>query len=124
MLENSSFCREKRLVWPQDSDSSVGTLLDIVIEKDLDRQLSTTPNPVLPLTPAPARRRCLAAVASHDARMDGAFVYAVRSTGIYCRPSCPSRRPCTGQILFFAKPEAAEQAGFRACRRCHLRQSR
>ncbi len=56
--------------------------------------------------------------------MDGAFVYAVRSTGIYCRPSCPSRRPRVKQILFFAQPEAAEQAGFRACRRCHPREAR
>jgi AraC family transcriptional regulator, regulatory protein of adaptative response / methylated-DNA-[protein]-cysteine methyltransferase len=56
--------------------------------------------------------------------MDGVFVYAVRSTGIYCRPSCPSRRPHTRQILLFAQPEAAERAGFRACLRCHPRQAR
>jgi AraC family transcriptional regulator, regulatory protein of adaptative response / methylated-DNA-[protein]-cysteine methyltransferase len=56
--------------------------------------------------------------------MDGAFVYAVRSTGIYCRPSCPSRRPHAKQILLFVQPQAAEQAGFRACRRCHPRQAR
>jgi AraC family transcriptional regulator of adaptative response/methylated-DNA-[protein]-cysteine methyltransferase len=56
--------------------------------------------------------------------MDGAFVYAVRSTGVYCRPSCPSRRPHTKQILLFVQPEAAEQAGFRACLRCHPRQAR
>ena len=71
--------------------------------------------------PAPqtiSRQRCLTAVASRDGRLDGAFVYGVRSTGIYCRPSCPSRRPRTKQIQFFAVPEAAEQAGFRACRRC------
>ena len=86
--------------------------------------MSTLSNPLLPAIPALARRRCLAAVALHDARMDGAFVYAVRSTGIYCRPSCPSRRPRTRQILLFVQPEAAEQAGFRACRRCHPRQAR
>jgi AraC family transcriptional regulator, regulatory protein of adaptative response / methylated-DNA-[protein]-cysteine methyltransferase len=56
--------------------------------------------------------------------MDGVFVYGVRSTGIYCRPSCPSRRPGTKQIQFFAEPRAAEQAGFRACRRCHPREAR
>jgi AraC family transcriptional regulator, regulatory protein of adaptative response / methylated-DNA-[protein]-cysteine methyltransferase len=71
--------------------------------------------------PTGARAKCLAAVASHDARMDGAFVYAVRSTGIYCRPSCPSRRPSARQILLFVHPEAAERAGFRACRRCRPR---
>src|SRR5438105_3503821 len=58
------------------------------------------------------------AVQARDAGCDGAFVYAVRSTGIYCRPSCPSRRPRREQVAFFALPEAAERAGFRACRRC------
>src|SRR5256712_934302 len=57
-------------------------------------------------------------VLAHDRRYDGAFVYAVRSTGIYCRPSCASRRPRRAQVTFFPIPEAAEQAGFRACRRC------
>jgi AraC family transcriptional regulator of adaptative response/methylated-DNA-[protein]-cysteine methyltransferase len=71
--------------------------------------------------PETARRKYLAAVVRHDARMDGAFVYAVRSTGIYCRPSCPSRRPRANQILLFVQPDAAEQAGFRACRRCRPR---
>ena len=85
--------------------------------------MSVLSNPLSPAFPALARRRCLAAVALHDGRMDGSFVYAVRSTGIYCRPSCPSRRPHTRQILFFVEPEAAERAGFRACLRCHPRQA-
>src|ERR1700730_16871580 len=85
--------------------------------------MSTHSIPLLPAIPALARRRCLAAVALHDARMDGAFVYAVRSTGIYCRPSCPSRRPNAKQILLFVQPEAAEQAGFGACRRCRPRKA-
>ncbi|MGE5802462.1 MAG: bifunctional transcriptional activator/DNA repair enzyme AdaA [Gemmatimonadota bacterium] len=59
------------------------------------------------------------AVLARDRRADGAFVYAVRSTGIYCRPSCASRRPRRDQVTFFPIPEAAERAGFRACRRCH-----
>ena len=58
------------------------------------------------------------AVLAHDRDFDGRFVYAVRSTGVYCRPSCPSRRPRRDQVVFYARPEAAEQAGFRACRRC------
>ena len=58
------------------------------------------------------------AVLDRDARFDGAFVYAVRSTGIYCRPTCPSRRPGRRQVAFYAEPAAAEEAGFRACRRC------
>lgn len=61
------------------------------------------------------------AVQARDRRADGAFVYAVRSTGIYCRPSCPSRKPAREQVVFFPLPEAAEQQGFRACRRCRPR---
>src|SRR5437667_335100 len=57
-------------------------------------------------------------VLARDRRYDGAFVYAVQSTGIYCRPSCPSRRPRRAQVAFFPVPEAAELAGFRPCRRC------
>src|SRR5213080_841855 len=64
------------------------------------------------------------AVLSRDASRDGSFVFAVRSTGIYCRPSCPARRPRREQVSFFQIPEAAEQAGFRACRRCHPRRAR
>lgn len=63
------------------------------------------------------------AVLSRDASQDGSFVFAVRSTGIYCRPSCPARRPRREQVSFFQLPEAAEQAGFRACRRCHPRRA-
>jgi len=58
------------------------------------------------------------AVMARDNANDGRFVFAVRSTGIYCRPSCPARRPRRAQVQFFRLPEAAERAGFRACRRC------
>ena len=61
------------------------------------------------------------AVIAKDARFDGQFVFAVSSTKIYCRPSCPARRPHRERVSFFQLPEAAEQAGFRACRRCHPR---
>ncbi|HXN16887.1 MAG TPA: bifunctional DNA-binding transcriptional regulator/O6-methylguanine-DNA methyltransferase Ada [Candidatus Binatus sp.] len=61
------------------------------------------------------------AVQSRDRGADGAFVYAVRSTGIYCRPSCASRKPRREQVVFFPLPEAAEQKGFRACQRCSPR---
>lgn len=57
-------------------------------------------------------------VLARDRRYDGHFVYAVRSTGIYCRPSCPSRRPRRNRVEFYPIPEAAERAGYRACRRC------
>jgi len=46
------------------------------------------------------------------------FVYAVRSTGVYCRPGCPARRPRRDNVQFFQLPDAAERAGFRPCRRC------
>lgn len=61
-------------------------------------------------------------VLARDMEADGAFVYAVRTTGIYCRPTCPSRRARREHVTFFALPEAAERAGFRACRRCHPEQ--
>jgi AraC family transcriptional regulator of adaptative response/methylated-DNA-[protein]-cysteine methyltransferase len=63
------------------------------------------------------------AVIAKDARFDGQFVFAVSSTKIYCRPSCPSRRAKRERVSFFELPEAAEQAGFRACLRCHPRSS-
>lgn len=53
-----------------------------------------------------------------DRRADGAFVFAVRSTHIYCRPSCPSRRPLRKNAVFFRTPNEAENLGFRPCRRC------
>jgi AraC family transcriptional regulator, regulatory protein of adaptative response / methylated-DNA-[protein]-cysteine methyltransferase len=55
--------------------------------------------------------------------MDGAFVYAVRSTGVYCRPSCPSRRPRSSQVVFFRTAGEAQRHGFRACRRCWVQQA-
>jgi AraC family transcriptional regulator of adaptative response/methylated-DNA-[protein]-cysteine methyltransferase len=54
--------------------------------------------------------------------MDRVFVYAVRSTGVYCLPSCPARRPGRDQVVFFDSPEAAERGGYRACRRCRPRE--
>ncbi|MBV6417467.1 MAG: Bifunctional transcriptional activator/DNA repair enzyme Ada [Steroidobacteraceae bacterium] len=58
------------------------------------------------------------AIVARDRAADGRFFYAVRTTGIYCRPSCPSRRARPGNVRFFDTREAAERAGFRACRRC------
>ncbi len=57
-------------------------------------------------------------VMERDARQDGRFVFAVRTTGIYCRPSCPSRRPRRDSVEFFDGPQQAERAGYRACLRC------
>jgi AraC family transcriptional regulator, regulatory protein of adaptative response / methylated-DNA-[protein]-cysteine methyltransferase len=64
------------------------------------------------------------AVQARDRSADGSFVYAVRSTGIYCRPSCPSRKPLQKHVVFFPLAQAAEQKGFRPCRRCHPRLAR
>jgi AraC family transcriptional regulator, regulatory protein of adaptative response / methylated-DNA-[protein]-cysteine methyltransferase len=64
------------------------------------------------------------AVMAKDARFDGQFVFAVSSTGVYCRPSCPSRRAHRERVKFYELPEAAEQAGFRACLRCQPRRAR
>ncbi|MBS0320909.1 MAG: methylated-DNA--[protein]-cysteine S-methyltransferase [Proteobacteria bacterium] len=82
------------------------------------RPRSSTPlaEPLLASTP-----ERLAAVAARDRAADGHFVFAVRTTGIYCKPSCPSRRPLPANVALYATPAAAERAGFRACRRCRPR---
>lgn len=59
------------------------------------------------------------AVLERDPAADSAFYYGVRSTGIYCRPTCPARRPGRDTVAFFDAPAAAEQMGFRPCRRCY-----
>src|SRR5580658_5656870 len=61
------------------------------------------------------------AVVARDAAHDGQFVFAVSSTGVYCRPSCAARRPRRENVAFFSRPEQAEKAGFRACLRCRPR---
>jgi len=63
-------------------------------------------------------QRCYAAVCARDPRFDGWFTLAVTSTGIYCRPSCPARTPNAANARFYPSAAAAQQAGFRACRRC------
>jgi AraC family transcriptional regulator, regulatory protein of adaptative response / DNA-3-methyladenine glycosylase II len=61
---------------------------------------------------------CYVAVQSRDQRFDGWFVTAVRTTGIYCRPSCPAITPKRSNIDFYPTAAAAQQRGFRACKRC------
>jgi AraC family transcriptional regulator of adaptative response/methylated-DNA-[protein]-cysteine methyltransferase len=63
------------------------------------------------------------AVIARDSGQDGEFVFAVATTGVYCRPSCPARRPRRENVAFFPAPEQAEKAGFRACLRCRPRSS-
>ncbi len=62
------------------------------------------------------------AVCNRDQRMDGAFYFAVLTTGVYCRPSCHARRPLRANVVFFRERDAAERAGFRACKRCRPQQ--
>ncbi len=60
-----------------------------------------------------------AAVVARASDADGYFYYSVRTTGIYCRPSCPSRSALRKNVAFYATPQEAESAGFRPCKRCH-----
>ena len=62
--------------------------------------------------------RCWQAVCERDANYDGRFVFAVRSTGIFCRPSCPARRPLRANVQFHSDAASAAAAGFRPCKRC------
>ncbi len=59
-----------------------------------------------------------AAVVARDKRADGTFFYSVRTTGVYCRPSCASRRARPENVAFHATRAAAEREGFRPCKRC------
>ncbi len=78
--------------------------------------IATDVNTETPSRPEDARWQ---AVLTRDRRQDGAFVLAVRTTGIYCRPSCPARRPRRENVSFYDTPAAARAEGFRACLRCH-----
>lgn len=67
----------------------------------------------------PEREQCIRACQSRDARFDGWFIVGVASTGIYCRPSCPTPvQPKPANMRFYASAAAAQRAGFRACKRC------
>ena len=61
---------------------------------------------------------CFRAAATRDARFDGRFFIAVKTTGIYCRPICPARTPKPENVIFFPSAAAAQEAGFRPCLRC------
>ena len=69
----------------------------------------------------PVEDRRWDAVVARDSAHDGEFVFAVSTTGVYCRPSCPARRPRRGNVTFYPRPDQAEKAGFRACLRCRPR---
>lgn len=76
------------------------------------------PQPASPADPYPDDAARWAAVLARDPAADGAFILGVRTTGVYCRPTCPARRPNRENIAFYPHPAAARAAGLRACRRC------
>ncbi len=78
--------------------------------------LTIEPDPTL--MPSISKDSRWQAVLARDGASDGKFVFAVSSTGVYCRPSCPSRRPKRENVSFFPHPREAERAGFRECLRC------
>src|SRR5690606_28153569 len=65
------------------------------------------------------KAECWTVIENRDRRHAGDFVFGVSTTGIYCRPGCPARTPNYENVEIFQLPQAAEQAGFRACKRCH-----
>jgi AraC family transcriptional regulator of adaptative response/methylated-DNA-[protein]-cysteine methyltransferase len=71
-----------------------------------------------PRMPMPTESQMWHAIVARDARSDGAFWYGVTTTGVFCRPSCASRRARRENVRFFASPAAAVDAGFRPCKRC------
>ncbi len=76
------------------------------------------------MTPRVSDDAAWSAVLAHNAAYDGQFVYGVETTGVYCRPSCPSRRPLRAHVSFFDSIDTAERAGFRACLRCRPRDAK
>jgi AraC family transcriptional regulator of adaptative response/methylated-DNA-[protein]-cysteine methyltransferase len=85
----------------------------------MNTQYQNTPR--MRITPQAADRYWHATL-HRDSRADGSFVFAVRSTHIYCRPSCPARRPLRSNTLFFRTTQDAESHGYRPCRRCRPKQ--
>src|SRR4051794_3356648 len=79
-----------------------------------------TARPLIPAGDVPhgTADRFWLAIQTRDAGFDGLFYYGVHTTGVFCRPACPSRRPRRANVSYFALPEAARAAGFRACLRC------
>jgi AraC family transcriptional regulator of adaptative response/methylated-DNA-[protein]-cysteine methyltransferase len=88
-----------------------------ILAKDAFSEMSS----VISKSTTPSQDRYWDAVVARDSGHDGKFVFAVSSTGVYCRPSCPARRPRRENVTFFSQPEQAEKAGFRACLRCRPR---
>jgi AraC family transcriptional regulator of adaptative response/methylated-DNA-[protein]-cysteine methyltransferase len=93
----------------------------ILAAESLKPMPSPQPNPATPSRTDRADEPRWNAVMARDPGHDGEFVFAVSTTGVYCRPSCAARRPRRENVRFFLTPELAEQAGYRACLRCRPR---
>jgi AraC family transcriptional regulator, regulatory protein of adaptative response / methylated-DNA-[protein]-cysteine methyltransferase len=78
---------------------------------------------IMTATPSINEARAWNSILARDESLDGELFYGVETTGVYCRPSCPSRKPNRQNVKFFSSTEAAERAGFRACQRCHPNES-
>jgi AraC family transcriptional regulator, regulatory protein of adaptative response / methylated-DNA-[protein]-cysteine methyltransferase len=74
---------------------------------------------IMTATPSINEAKAWDSILARDESLDGELFYGVATTGVYCRPSCPSRKPNRQNVKFFSTTEAAERAGFRACQRCH-----
>src|SRR5437773_1771319 len=102
--------------------------MNMIMSKTISNTMSSTMNGTMHMTHAstnrtpaitqPAAARYWRATRARDPRADGTFVLAVRSTRIYCRPSCPARRPLRSNVTFFRTGEEAERQGYRPCLRC------
>jgi AraC family transcriptional regulator of adaptative response/methylated-DNA-[protein]-cysteine methyltransferase len=111
--------------------SPTATANAILAKEPLSEMVVPDSSPSKPTSSQPSRARTSLAqsgddrrwnaVAARDSGRDGEFVFAVSSTGVYCRPSCPARRPRRENVTFYSRPEQAERAGFRACLRCRPR---
>jgi AraC family transcriptional regulator, regulatory protein of adaptative response / methylated-DNA-[protein]-cysteine methyltransferase len=109
------------------ANAATNAILGSEVPVDMPIAHPTSPNAVDDRPPKtrgtvqPGDERRWNAVVAHSAAHDGEFVFAVSTTGVYCRPSCPARRPRRKNVSFFPRPDQAEKAGFRACLRCRPR---
>lgn len=104
--------------WGFDHKNRIDFLCISRYDHDNGEPMDENLNPVLPND-----ETCWQAVQARDARYNGRVYFGVRSTRVYCKPSCPARRPQRGQVVFFASCDQAEAAGFRPCRRCQPRRA-
>jgi methylphosphotriester-DNA--protein-cysteine methyltransferase len=109
-------------------ETSLQTLPDLALGQSLplcrsydtiaSLPIISIPSPDFSTSPYKTDQERWKAVMERDAEACGQFVYCVRTTGIFCRPTCPSRRPSMCNVLFCSTNEEAEKAGFRPCKRC------